>query len=250
MKINNTDKRYSDLERQNTNLHMDSKGKEVQNQITEAKNRLKELAASNGLNEEEKEKKRQQLQKKLTELNKELRKRQIELQRSQQEQKKNSVPAENEDKTGSNAKPADPKTETRKPPQTGTKALIAAESAINHAGTHKKLAAELKSKVRILQGEIEQDEARGKDASSKLKELEKLEKKAAKLNGAGFNFLADASKELREAAEKERNPGKKNRNTQSDGFVRPLKTPFRSAPKAKTDIYIKQNLFSNVDFHF
>lgn len=229
------------IARYQTDLWMDSKGKDVQNQISDAKNRLKELTSDTVLNEEEKERKRQQIRQELANLNKELKKRQWELQREQND-------PSSSDPKGTNAAEASLKTDNK--PQTGTKATIAADSAISHAASHNKLASELESRVRILQGEIKQDEALGKDTSLKQKELEKLENKAARLNGTGFYFLADASKELKQAMEKEIRPDKKSKTGESDGFVRPLKPPFSPAPKSKTDIYIKKNMFSHVDFHF
>ena len=45
MKINSMDNRYSGKEHQSADLRMDSKGKEVQNQILDAKKRLKELSS-------------------------------------------------------------------------------------------------------------------------------------------------------------------------------------------------------------
>ena len=53
MKINSMDNRYSGKEHQSADLRMDSKGKEVQNQILDAKKRLKELSSDNALSEEE-----------------------------------------------------------------------------------------------------------------------------------------------------------------------------------------------------
>lgn len=255
MKIASANQRYSDLKRQNTDLRMDSKGKEVQTQILDAQKKLKELSFDNVMNEEEKEKKRQQIQQQIAELNQELKKRQLELQRKQQDSASLAAsPAEKQAISDPNglegSQSPDQKSQTAPYGQTATKAFIAAGSAVGHANSQGKLASELKSKMRILQGEIKQDEARGKDTSFKQKELEKLESKAARLSGSGFSFLADASKELRQAAKKELYPGKKNKTNPSDGFVRPLKSPLSAAPKAKSNAYIKQNLFSNVDFHF
>ena len=249
MKINGIDQKYPKTERRSKDLWMDSKGKEVQSQIANTKNRLKELSADQGLNEEEKEKQRKELQQKLADLNKQLRKRQLELQQKMQEQKQTAYHPTKEKTDVLDAKSNNDKADTTGFPQTGTKAIIAANSAIHHAKSHETLAAELKSQVRILQGEIKQDQERGKDTSHKQKELQKLEDKAAKLNGAGFGLLADASKEMRQAAQKEKHPNKKI-GKQPDGFVRPLKSPLSSKPKSKTDIYIKGDMFSNVDFHF
>ena len=251
MKISGTNQKLCpDIDRPNTDLWMDSKGKEVREQITDAKNRLKELSTDTGLNEEEREKKRKEIQQKITELNKQLRQRQIELQREQQEQKRTSA-APTEDKTLSN------NTDVRKkePPSadsthTGTKAIIAAASAIGQAQSQGSLASSLESQLRVLQAEIKQDKERGRDTSIKQEELKKLESKVAKLNRTGISLLEDAAKEIRKAAIKDTLPEKKSGRNNSDGFVRLLKSPLSSAPKSKTDIYIKGDMFSHVDFHF
>ena len=250
MKVSGINRLYSDVERQNTDLWQDSKGKEVRNQIAEAKNRLKELAADKGLDEEEREKEQKEIQQKIADLNKQLRQRQLELQRKQQEPKSNSSnPSEDDDDTQkTDSKPDEPQSASF--PKTGSKAIIAARSAIHNAKSQGTLANTLKSQARILQGEIKQDEERGKDTRIKQEELKKLEKKATRLSRAGFGFLADASKEMRQAAKMDNRTQKKTGQKNPDGFVRPLKSPLRSAPKNKTDIYIQRNMFSSVDFHF
>ena len=246
--INN--KQYPDTERSNTDLWMDSEGKEVRNEIADAKNRLKELSTDKGLNEEEREKKRQEIQQKIADLNQKLRQRQMELQREQQEQKKASaVPSEDNAESAKNSFQQE-EPDSVNLSQHGSRAIFAAHSAIQNATSQEALASALESQARILQGEIKQDEERGKDTRIKQEELKKLEKKATQLNRSGFGFLTDASKEIRQAAKKDNPAGKKSAQNNPDGFVRPLKSPISSAPKRKTDIYIQRNMFSSVDFHF
>ncbi len=252
MKIHSLDHRYSDRERQNGDLRTDSKGKEVQMRIMDAKNRLKGLASDHVLNEEEKERKRREIQQQLEELKKELKKRQLQ---SAQQGRASAADAAEEPAQSPGREPAEAKEAASRTPDaehthTGARAILAAGSAVSHAGSHGRLASEMESRVRILQGEIRQDEARGQDTGYKQRELKKLETKAARLNGAGMNALADASKELKTAMERENGLGKKARGSSPDGFVRPLKSPFSAAPKAKTDIYLRRNPFSTVDFHF
>lgn len=247
MKISATARVYPDTERQNTDLWTDSEGKEVRNQIAAAKCRLKELSADKALNEEEREKKQKELQQKITDLNNQLRQRRLELHRRQQEQRKSAaVP----DEDGSHSQSSDPPEDSPKAavlPETGARAIFAASSAVGSAKSQGSLAASLESRVRILQGEIKQDEERGLDTRFKQDELERLEKKAARLNGFGSSSLAKASANLKQALEQEIRPGQKNN---SDGFVRLIKSPLSSAPKSKTDIYLRGDMFSHVDFHF
>lgn len=250
MKVNGINKIYSGAERYGSDMSMDSKSKEVQNQIANARNRLKELAADKGLNEEEKEKKRQEIQQKLTELNNELKQRQMEVQREQQERKKEAFRTAEEEADRKDAKLSEEKLPDMGISQGGMKAMLSADASVRHAQTHGHMAMALEGRVRILQGEIKQDAERGKDTSQKKKELQKLESKAARMKGAKINFLTDASEELKEAFRKERPAENGQKKSGKDGVVRQMKSPFHMASKNKTDSYVKGNMFSNVEFHF
>lgn len=250
MKISAANRIYPETERQDTDLWTDSEGKEVRNQIANAKNRLKELSADKGLNEEEREKKQKELRQKITELNNQLRQRQAELQRQQQEQKTSAAVPEEDSSNPQTAGDSEEALLAAGIPHTGARAILAAGSAVGHAKSQGSLAASLESRVRILQGEIKQDQERGLDTRLKQEELKKLEKKAARLNGFGSSYLADASQELKQALEAKTRPGQKTPKNNPDGFVRLIKSPLSSAPKHKTDIYLGGNMFSHVDFHF
>ena len=54
MKVNGINKIYSGAERYGSDMSMDSKSKEVQNQIANARNRFNYLAAYNGFIEDQK----------------------------------------------------------------------------------------------------------------------------------------------------------------------------------------------------
>ena len=245
MKVNGVDRINEGAKRADNSWLTDSKSKEFQNQIANAKNSLKDLAADNKLGEEEKEKKRKEIQQKITDLNNQLRQHQIELRREQQEKNQQAEMSEEDKRNGLN----DEKAQETGMHETGMKAMISANSAIGHANATNNLAMAVESRARVLQAEIRQDEAYGKDTKQKQKELEKLEGKVVKLNGTKMNFLAKASQEMETAAERIRN-GEDNKAKKKKGSENSVAAPFSSATRQKTGMYIKGNMFSNVDFHF
>ena len=250
MRIHGINSAYTEAERTNTNVSMDSKSKEVQSQITDAKNSLKELSADKALNEEEKEKKRQELKQKLSDLNHQLRQRQMELLREQQEKRKEALNPLQEDEDAKETKRQENGLSGTGVSQGGIKAMVSADTSVLHAQKHGYIAKSFEGRVRVLQGEIRQDEERGKDTRQKEQELKKLEEKAARMKGAKVSFLTDASKELKRASEKELRKGKKIEKAGGDGVVRQVKPPFGQSSKQKTNGYLGGGMFSNVDFHF
>ena len=223
---------------------IDSKSKEFQNQIASAQNRLKDLASDHKLNDEEKEKKRKEIQQKITDLNNQLRQHQIEKRREQQEK------ADRADATKLQQEAAAQEETAEGMSNVGMKAIISANAAINHAKAQGNMALATENRARALQTEISQDARYGKDTGQKQKELDKLEQKAVKIKGAKMSYLSKAAREMRIAAEKERDADKKTNKDKSNFSVNPTSAPLHSDTKKKTDIYIKGQMFSNVDFHF
>jgi len=248
VKIYNVSKMYTKTEETAAgNQAMDSESREFQDRIAGAKNRLKELSASRELNEEEKQKKQQELRRQIAELNQQLKQRQMEVKRQEQEQKKNASEELRKEQS------TDPKEEELFPEgltQTGMKAIVTADASLNHATAHGNMAQAMEGRVRVLQGEIKQDEMLGRDTEYKKQELEKLQKKASRLQGAKMGFLSDASLEMKQAAEQERASNQKTGQEKKNGTVRKLSAPFQRPSNHKTDIYKKGTLFSNVEFHF
>lgn len=225
---------------------MDSEGKNLQNQIVGEQKRLKELNVNNDLNAEEKTKKRKEIQKQITELNNELKQHQIQQRREQQEKEKDREGMSVEEKGESQE---EEKSLERGVSQTGMKVIVSADSAISQAKAQESVAMTIDSKVRVLQGEIKQDTGRGKDTKMKQKELENLQDKAIRAKAANMEILADVVLDIKQSVEKENQIDKKNgqekKNSSDDGV--PI---FKnSAAKKKTNVYEKGKLFSNVDFH-
>lgn len=245
MKIGSINRINMEAERSGSGQMIDSESKEFQNQIASAQNKLKDLAADHKLNDEEKEKKRKEIQQKITELNNQLKQHQTERRREQQEMKdkRNSLEEES-------VRAEEDETDAMGFSDVGMKAILAASSSINHAKAQGNMAMATESKARVLQTEISQDVRYGKDTAQKQKELKKLEQTAVKIKGAKMSYLSKASREMRMAAEKERNAEKKSDKGKSDYSVNPALVPWHSDTKKKTDIYLWGQMFSNVDFHF
>lgn len=225
---------------------MDSESKDLQNQIVGEQKRLKELTVDNELNAEEKKKKRQEIQKQISELNNQLRQHQIELRKEQKEKEKDGAYMDLREQGES----LEEEESTEKGmPQTGMKAIISADSAISHAKVQENVSIALDSRVRVLQGEIKQDTGRGKDTKMKQKELENLQDKAIRAEAAKMEILADVALEIKQAAEKEKQADKNNKEKKKSSSIDTVPVFQNSAAKKKTDIYEKGKMFSNVDFH-
>lgn len=246
MKINEANRVNVRTEKAGMVQEMDSESKEFQNQIASAQNQLKELTANNELSAEEKAKKRQEIQKQITELNNQLRQHQIELRREQQEKEENGENVS----LGEQSEDAEEERLATGMSQTGMKAIISADSAISRAKAQGNISMEVESRARVLQSEIKQDAERGKDTKVKQKELEKLESKAIKTQGAKMEILTGAVREIRKAAQKEIQTDKKTGKEKMKSSDEKVAAVPNFAAKKKTDAYITGKMFSNVEFHF
>ena len=200
MKIYDVNRSHAEAGRVNADWQTDSKSKEFQNQIANAQSRLKDLAVDKELGDDEKEKKRKEIQQRIKELNNQLRQHQIQMQREEREKRANTEVSEEEQKSGINEEAKEIPVNARP----DMKAILSANAAMDHAQKQGNIALEMEGRVRVLQTEIKQDIQYGKDTRQKEKELEKLEKKAVKVKGAKMSYLANASKEMKQARETER----------------------------------------------
>lgn len=246
MKIYDINRHYAEAGRANDDLQMDSKSKEFQNQIASAQNQLKDLAVDKELGEEEKEKERKKIQQQIRELNNQLRQHQIQRQREEREKRADTEILEEGQKNGRNEENKENPLRAR----TAMQAILSANTAIDHAEKQGNMALQVEGRVRILQNEIKQDMRYGRDTEQKEKELEKLEKKAVKVKGAKMSYLASATKEMKRAAEMEKETDGAFKKKKQAEFVNPAAAPGNTSVNRKTSIYIQGNMFSHVDFHF
>ena len=179
-------------------------------------------------------------------MNNQLRQHQIELRREQQEKEENGENVS----LGEQSEEAEEERLATGMSQTGMKAIISADSAISRAKAQGNISMEVESRARVLQSEIKQDAERGKDTKVKQKELEKLESKAIKTQGAKMEILTGAVREIRKAAQKEIQTDKKNGKEKMRSSDEKVAAVPNFAAKKKTDAYITGKMFSNVEFHF
>ena len=148
---------------------------------------------------EEKMKKRQEIQQQITELNQQLRQHQIE-QRKEQQAKKSSM----EDMLGGSKQKAS-KVEKQNAglSQASMRAMISSDSALEQARVQGGVAAKMDGRAGVLEVEIKLDMARGNDVEAKKEELAEVQEKAINAETAQMNTLAEANKEIEEAAKAE-----------------------------------------------
>ena len=177
----------------------DSVSKNIQNQIANAQKTLQELSANKDMSVEEKMKKRQEIQQQITELNQQLRQHQIE-QRKEQQAKKSSM----EDMLGGSKQKAS-KIEKQNTglSQASMRAMISSDSALEQARVQGGVASKMDGRAGVLEVEIKLDMARGNDVEAKKEELAEVQEKAINAETAQMNTLAEANKEIEEAAKAE-----------------------------------------------
>ena len=88
MNISGISGNISQAPQQGAGKAMDAQSRNIQKQITEAQKKLQELSVRGDLSQEEKMKKRQEIQKQISDLNMQLRQHQTEVKRQEQEEKK------------------------------------------------------------------------------------------------------------------------------------------------------------------
>ena len=174
----------------------DSVSKNLQSQIANAQKQLQEISENKEMSLEEKMKKRQEIQQQIADLNNQLRQHQIE-QRKEQREKKATM----NDMLGGNQRTVSKAgKQATGLSQASMKAMISADSAMAQAKVQGSVATKMEGRAGILTAEIKLDQARGNDVEKKKEELAEVEKKAIEAESAQMNTLADANKEIEEAA--------------------------------------------------
>ena len=174
----------------------DSVSKNLQSQIANAQKQLQEISENKEMSLEEKMKKRQEIQQQIADLNNQLRQHQIE-QRKEQREKKASM----NDMLGGNQRTVSKAgKQATGLSQASMKAMISADSAMAQAKVQGSVATKMEGRAGVLTAEIKLDQARGNDVEKKKEELAEVEKKAIEAESAQMNTLADANKEIEEAA--------------------------------------------------
>lgn len=194
------------------NRRMDSVSKGIQNQISNAQERLQSISEDKDMSLEEKMKKRQEIQQEINNLNQQLRQHQIAKRKEQQ-----AGGLSMEDMTGGSRKSATARagSQARGLSQAGMQALISADSSLKQARAQGSVATEMEGRARILKSEIKLDRGNTEDKEAALAEIEQ---KALDAATSQMNTLADAGKAVKEAGKEEQQNGMDNkvRGTEED----------------------------------
>ncbi len=175
----------------------DSVSKSIQNQIANAQKQLQDISANKDMSIEEKMKKRQEILQEITDLNNQLRQHQMELRKEKQQAKGSSM----NDMLGGNTKTTSKVgKQSAGLSQASMKAIMSADSAMAQAQVQGSVASQMEGRAGVLEAEIKLDSARGGNVEAKKEELAEVQQKATAAQEAQLNTLADANKELEEAA--------------------------------------------------
>lgn len=197
MKINGINEANSHVSVMNRQMATDSVSKNIQNQIANAQKQLQEISSDKDMSMEEKMKKRQEIQQQITDLNNQLRQHQIEMRREQQQKKGASM---DDMLAGSKKTSLKSRTKGAGLSQANMRAMISAGTAMSQVQIQGSVATQMEGKAGVLESEIKIDAARGSNVDAKKAELAELQEKAVAAETAQMNTLANANKELEEAA--------------------------------------------------
>ena len=154
----------------NLSQEADPVSKSIQKQIAKAQEELQGLAADKELSQEEKMKKRQELQQRITDLNNQLRQHQMERRREQQQAQKAK-----KDEMAGNKQREKAGEDGRGISKANMESMIFASKAMDQAKAYGSVATHLEGRARTLQSEIDTDKKRGLDVGKKEDELSELQ---------------------------------------------------------------------------
>lgn len=201
MKIDSINGANTQIGGMNGGLTNDPVSKSIQKQIANAQKKLQDLAADQDMSMEEKMKKRQEIQQEILDLNNQLRQHQIEQRKEKQQAKDSSM---NNILGGKKQTASGSESHSSGLSQASMKTMISADSAMEQARVQGSVASKMEGRAGVLEAEIKLDTARGDDVKAKKEELAEVQEKAVKAESAQMNTLADANKELKEAAKADR----------------------------------------------
>lgn len=177
MNISGISGNISQAPQQGAGKAMDAQSRNIQKQITEAQKKLQELSVRGDLSQEEKMKKRQEIQKQISDLNMQLRQHQTEVKRQEQEEKKAAESAAGKQNgggqdTGFSA--------------AGMQAVLSADTTMKQAQVQRGAAAKLEGRANVLEAEIQQDGRTGGNTERKEAELAEVRERAKTAGESGM----------------------------------------------------------------
>lgn len=187
------------------NQSTDAVSKNLQNQIANAQKQMQELGENKEMSLEEKMKKRQEIQQQISDLQNQLRQHQIEQRKENQQKSGSSM----DDMLGGNRQAANAKKGGTGMSSASMQAIISADSSTHQVKVQGAVKSEMEGKAGVLESEIKLDEARGGDTTKKREELAEVEAKAQDITASQMEILSETEKDLKEAAEADREAEKK-----------------------------------------
>ena len=204
--------------------------RDLQRQIEDLKNQMKELSSNPEVPPEVKSKKKQELQKQISDLEVQLRQRQVEVKREEAMKKSQEnysmdemlgTSRQNNDKTGKKSAGLS---------AGSMEAMISADASMKQADVHGSTAKKMEGKAGVLEAEIKQDSAMGTVPAWKEEALAKANVAANEATSAQMDSLAQASKAAQKANEADQgqdtaksetgqNAGKTDEEEEKDGFI-------------------------------
>ncbi|MCH5259774.1 MAG: FlxA-like family protein [Lachnospiraceae bacterium] len=204
--------------------------RDLQRQIEDLQNRMKEISANPDLTMEMKAKKRQEIQKQISDLEMQLRQRQMEVKR-EEAMKRSSKDYQADETFGTK------QSKGGKAGKNGAglsassmEAMISADTSMKQADVHGSVARTMEGKAGVLEAEIKQDSAMGAAPAGKEEALAEARAMADEATSAQMGALAQAAKDAKKANEadqsqdtgksdKEQNGVKTDEEKEKDGTV-------------------------------
>lgn len=179
---------------------VDAISKSIENEISDVQ-RQRQQVSKQDLSADEKMKKRRELQQEISRLNNQLRQRQAENRRKQnkekaaKEQDAENVKTDDEKKAQNTASKSDETKETErkavemqdaKKEKVNEQTVVSAEDAISRSRLQNKVVSGIRNDIKILEGEIRQDKARGENVDDKKEQLEKNQNRLYRASSGEF----------------------------------------------------------------
>lgn len=185
---------------------VDAISKSIENEISDVQ-RQRQQVSKQDLSADEKMKKRQELQQEISRLNNQLRQRQAEARREQNKEKVakerdvENAKADDEKKAQGAASKKDETKETEAESKTvemqdakkekiNEHTVVSAEDAISRSRLQSRVVSGIRNDIKILQGEIRQDQARGENVDDKKAQLEKNRNRLRRASSPEFTTTA------------------------------------------------------------
>ena len=164
----------------------DQVSRDIQNQISRAQQKLKDIADDEKMSPDEKSKKRQEIQKEITALENELRQHQMDLRREAASQKNGGNESRHNDKGNDGMSKA------------SMESMISADNNLKQVDSLGSLKTGMKGQAGVLESEIKLDKARGQSTEKKEEELKGIEKRISSISSMQTEKLSEANKKTKD----------------------------------------------------